>query len=293
MTTALDAFVTRPRGGKPLRDGPGSRDLSAGGRGGYTKVAGRPPPAVAPPARGPATLKVSPMERPSLLVLVRHAESARNKAKGNAVYFADEEARKTVRGVADHLIPLTPEGVTQAERTGPALRERFGDFDYAYHSGYRRTTDTLSGLLAAYPPADRERMTVRTSPFIRERDAGYTYDMTRPEVEAMFPWLEEYWKTFGGFFAHPPGGESMAQVVQRVHLFLNMLFRDHVGQRILVVTHAGTLRCFRFLLEHWDYEQALASPPGQGPENCGVTAYRYDHDKGSLALEEYNAVLWR
>lgn len=232
------------------------------------------------------------MERPALLVLVRHAESGRNKAKGGSTYFADDAARRTVRGVPDHLIPLTPEGVTQAERTGVAVRERFGAFDYAYHSGYRRTTETLDGLLTAYPPDEREKVRVRTNPFIRERDPGYTYDMTTAEAEAAFPWLADYWRTFGGFFAQPPGGESLAQVAQRVHLFLNMLFRDHAGQRVLVVTHAGTLRCFRYLLEHWTYEQALDWPPGESPVNCGVTVYRYDPDRGRLALAEYNTVCW-
>ena len=46
------------------------------------------------------------------------------------------------------------------------------------------------------------------------------------------------------------------------------------GQKILVVTHGGTLRCFRFLLERWDYARAAAWPEGQAPANCGVTTYR-------------------
>lgn len=64
------------------------------------------------------------IRRPALLVLVRHAESARNKAKQGTVYFADEEARRTVRGVPDHKIALTEEGMTQAEKTGIYLRDR-------------------------------------------------------------------------------------------------------------------------------------------------------------------------
>ena len=103
--------------------------------------------------------------------------------------------------------------------------------------------------------------------FVRERDPGFTYDMTEAEAEAAFPWLNEYWHTFGGFFARPPGGESLADVVGRVHTFLNTLFRDRAGQKVMVVTHGGTIRCFRFALERWDYEQAahrLAGPvPGQ------------------------------
>jgi broad specificity phosphatase PhoE len=53
----------------------------------------------------------------------------------------------------------------------------------------------------------------------------------------------------------PPGGESFADVAQRSCLFLNMLFRDRGGQRVLLVIHAGTLWMFRMLLERWTWEE--------------------------------------
>jgi 2,3-bisphosphoglycerate-dependent phosphoglycerate mutase len=229
-------------------------------------------------------------QRPSLLVLVRHAESARNKVKGGNIYFAGDEERASIKGIPDHEIPITPEGGMRAEKTGIALRERFGTFDYAYHSGYRRTIETLDQMLMAYPEAERSQIKVRMNQFIRERDPGHAYDMTKDEAEKAFPWLQEYWQTFGGFFAQPPGGESLSQVAQRVYLFLNMLFRDRAGKKVLVTTHGGTLRCFRLLLEHWTYDQALKWPPGQSPENCGVTVYEYDSLDGRLFLKEYNTV---
>ena len=106
----------------------------------------------------------------------------------------------------------------------------------------------------------------RMNIFIRERDPGFTYDMTEEEAEAAFPWLNEYWHTFGGFMARPPGGESLADVVGRVHTFLDTLFRDRAGQKVLVVTHGGTIRCLRFALERWNYERrrALAAGPDAG-----------------------------
>lgn len=228
------------------------------------------------------------MTRPSLLVIVRHAESQRNVAKKGSVYFADEEARATIKGVPEHKTPLTPKGIQQAESVGKFLRRRFGAFDYIYHSGYLRTLQTVEGILKAYRHDERRRTEIRQHLFIRERDPGHAFDMTEAEAERMFPWLKAYWQTCGGFFAHPPGGESLAQVAERVYLFLNMLFRDRAGKKILVVTHGGTLRCFRFLLEHWDYEQALAWPAGQKPANCGVTVYKYDPRLKRLVLKAYN-----
>jgi 2,3-bisphosphoglycerate-dependent phosphoglycerate mutase len=232
------------------------------------------------------------LERPALLVIVRHAESARNQAKKGSVYFADDAARRIVRGTADHLIALTDSGHEQAAQTGHAIRDRFGVFDYVYTSGYARTEQTAAGILAAYPPDERERMKVRMNLFIRERDSGFAYDMTQEEAETAFPWLNEYWRTVGGFMARPPGGESLADVVGRVHTFLDTLFRDRAGQKIMVVTHGGTIRCFRFALERWGYEQAQRWPEGHGPANCGVTTYRCGESGDRLELEDYNRVYW-
>jgi len=229
--------------------------------------------------------------KPSLLVIVRHAESARNHAKKGSVYFADDAARRVVRGTPDHLIALTDDGHKQAEQTGAAVRERFGTFDAVYHSGYTRTIQTAEGILAAYTAEERARMPVRTDLYIRERDAGYTYDMTTAEAEQAFPWLNEYWRTFGGFFARPPGGESLADVVTRVNTFLEAVERAHAGEKVLVVTHGGTIRCLRFALDRWDYERALGWPDGQEPANCGVTTYRPDSGD-ALALVDYNQVYW-
>lgn len=232
------------------------------------------------------------MNRPALLVLVRHAESLRNREKGRNTYFPDDESRKSVQGIPDHKIPLTELGVEQALKTGVGLKERFGTFDYVYHSGYERTMQTMNGILNAYMPEEISRMKIRMNHFIRERHAGYAYDMLEHEVDAAFPWLKEYWQTFGGFFATPPGGESLELFSSGIYLFLNMLFRDRAGEKVLVNTHGGTLRCFRFLLEHWNYDQAEKWPSGQSPKNCGLTVYKYDSAQGRLILQEYNTVYW-
>ena len=229
------------------------------------------------------------VRRPALLVLVRHAESARNQAKKGSVYFADDAARRVVRGVSEQSVELSPAGREQAQQTGLAIRKRFGAFDYVYTSGYARTVQTAQGLLAAYPASELATTNVRMNIFIRERDPGFTYDMTQAEAEAAFPWLNEYWQTFGGFMARPPGGESLADVLGRVHTFLDTLFRDRSGQKILVITHGGTIRCFRFLLERWGYDDVSLWP---SPSNCGVTTYRSADGEDRLELEEYNRVYW-
>ena len=235
---------------------------------------------------------MSEINRPSRLVLIRHAQSQRNEAKKGSVYFADDEARMRIKGVPDYKVPLTDAGHEQARKTGARLREMFGTPDYLYHSGYRRTIETSEAILSSYSAEERDRINVRMNAFVRERDAGYAYDMTQEEAEATFPWLQEHWATFGGYFARPPGGESLSDVSDRVYNFINMLFRDRAGQSVFVVTHGGTLRAFRFLLERWDFEKALRWPDGESPQNCGVTDYEYDPSTGRLTLRNYNTVHW-
>jgi broad specificity phosphatase PhoE len=224
-----------------------------------------------------------PASPPALLVLVRHGESVRNVAKRANRFFLDDEARKHVRGIPDHRIPLSDEGRRQAIEAGRALRERFGPFDQVYHSGYLRTVDTTKHLLDAYPPDERARIRVRHHLFIRERDPGYAYDMTDAEATAAFPWLQDYWTTFGPFFARPPGGESLAQVCERVYTFLQKLSRTMGGKRVLIVTHAGTIWCIRYVLERWTYDEAEHRFRTERIPNASITSYERQPD-GRLAL---------
>jgi broad specificity phosphatase PhoE len=127
--------------------------------------------------------------------------------------------------------------------------------------------------------------------FVRERDAGYTYDMTEAEVRAAFPWLDPHWETFGPWFSRPPGGESLADVSNRAALFLDAMFRDRTGARVLVVTHGGTLRAFRFLLERWTFDDTSADLATYRVPNCSTNVYRPNPGSGQLELESLNLVL--
>jgi len=228
--------------------------------------------------------------RPLDLTLVRHAESERNAAKQGHRFFLDDDTRRPVRGTADHRTPLTARGRAQAAATGAALRQSGARFDCAYFSWYRRTRETLDGLLAAWPERERARLEVQHHLFLRERDTGYTYDMTAAEAGAAFPWLQGYWDTYGSVFARPPGGESMADVATRVYLFLNMLFRERAGARVLIVSHNGTLRMFRMLLERWTWDQAEASFGTDTIPPCSVTTYRFSPARRRLVLDDLTRV---
>lgn len=208
---------------------------------------------------------------PSLLVVTRHAESTRNVAKAGQVFLPDPEARRGLEGEADHHSGLTDIGREQARALGARLAAEFGSFDLVYHSGYRRARETAELALEAM--AQSPAPTVRESIFLRERDAGYTFNMTAAEAEAAFPWLQEYWQTVGPFYARPPGGESLADVAGRVQLLFESCERELAGKRVLLVTHAGVVRMIRFLLEGWTVDEAPARWRSEPVGNASFVAY--------------------
>ena len=232
------------------------------------------------------------MNTPELLVWFRHAESFRNKALDGNVFFKNDKARGLLKGVSDDRVDITNEGKLQSRSSGTMIKHKYGIFDYIFHSGYNRTIQTLDEALIAYTPEEIAQMIIRMNPYICERHAGYTYNMTQEEAEKNFPWQEEYWQTHGGFFAQPPGGESLFQVLQRVQLFVDMLMRDMKGKKVLIITHGGVLRCVRFILENWTFDQVRSWGKGQSPKNCSLTTYRHDKSSGELKLEEFNSVFY-
>ena len=72
-----------------------------------------------------------------------------------------------------------------------------------------------------------------------------------------------------------------------------MLFRDRAQQRVLVVSHGGTLRVFRYLLERWTPDQFVARWDTELVPNCAVTSYAFDANANRLVLRTLNAVHWQ
>jgi len=134
---------------------------------------------------------------------------------------------------------------------------------------------------------------LRTSDRIRERDTGYAYDMTVDEAHGYFPWIKEYFREFGYFYARPPGGESQADVCERVYRFIGHLFSIRAGKKVLVVTHGGTARAFRYNLEKWTGRMYVEKLKEATLENCGLIVYQYNPATERLELREHGTTHWR
>ena len=127
-------------------------------------------------------------------------------------------------------------------------------------------------------------MPVRHHLFVRERDAGHAYDMTDAEAQAAFPWLQEDWTTFGPFFARPPGGETLADVIERVYAFLQKLTRTMAGKRVLVVTHGGTILALPLRARAVDVRGGRAALPQRNQSELfgdGISLPRRDASPGT------------
>ena len=231
---------------------------------------------------------------PNRIIQVRHGQSVRNAAKGATMAFYDiKEAVGPAKGIPDHLIPLTEIGIQQAIAAGKGICQKYPDIDVAMDSGYLRVAETRKLVLDAYPEAVRNKIQLVQDVGIRERVSGWAFDMYSHEAPAAFPWLEAYWRLFGHFFSQPPGGESVADAIDRREIFTLKLRMDFAGKNILIAEHGREIACSRHILEGWTWQETekfIQPKNPDRPKNCGVTVYEYSEELDRMKLVEYNTV---
>ena len=179
--------------------------------------------------------------------LVRHGQSRANVGEVDA------------KDVGDHTISLTEAGHAHARDTGATLGRAWLEGALIYTSPYQRTRQTLAAILegAGLAPG-----AVRSyeDPRLREVEHGYA------EWEAQ----QTKRRTHGWFYYRFEGGESPADCFDRTSSFLESLMRQierKAAERVLIVTHGLTLRCFVMRYLHLTIEQfdELANP-----DNCDI-----------------------
>ena len=189
------------------------------------------------------------------LKLVRHGESLANIG---AVDPAE---------VGDHTIGLTPRGREQARHAGGLLGARFLEGALTYSSPYRRARETLEGILEG-AAVDRAGVRVYEDPRLREVDPGYTARAAQEELRRAHGW----------FYYRFQGGESPADCYDRTSGFLESLMRQTARKRVdrvLIVAHGLTIRCFVMRFLHLTVEQfdSLANPA-----NCDIVTLAFEEE---------------
>ena len=174
------------------------------------------------------------------ILLARHGETEWNRI-GRYQGWADP--------------PLNDTGREQARALAEQLRST--PFDAVYSSDLRRARETAE-IVAA--PHD---VPVVVEPGLREVNVGEWSGLTRAEVERRFPGGER------------PGGETREEHSARVLAAAERIARRHSGERILLVSHGGTMRALR---------THVSEEPHHPIANCAVLELHFRDDQLEAAI---------
>jgi len=151
------------------------------------------------------------------LILVRHGQTAWN-------------AEKRYQGQTD--VKLGDIGQQEAAALGGRLAtERI---DAALSSDLSRTLQTAEAILAHHACA------LHKEPRLREICMGAWEGLTYEEIRAQDPERLGRWRN-DPLEVAPPGGETLAELAQRVEVLLAELVLRSADETLLLVSHGGTL----------------------------------------------------
>ncbi|HSM55694.1 MAG TPA: histidine phosphatase family protein [Candidatus Sulfomarinibacteraceae bacterium] len=157
---------------------------------------------------------------PTTVLFIRHGQTDWNVAR---------------RWQGHRDIPLNRTGREQAELL--ARRLSSWPISAVYASDLQRAAETATIV------ARRLNLQCVTDTVWRERHGGVFQGLTREEIADNHP---EAWAEFKRGLVNPPGGETMAQLQQRVAKATKALAKRHDGETVAVVSHGGTLRALLY-----------------------------------------------
>ena len=184
--------------------------------------------------------------------------------------IVDENARAMLYGVMD--VPLCETSLLEQTPMYSALAARLPRPAAWKVTPLSRTRRTAEAIFAAgYPQADPE-----VEPDLIEQSLGEWQGLPHAELPALLTLPKHaFWPLAG--HERPPGGETMADVVDRVGAALERLAVRHDGEDVVIVSHGGSIRA------------AVAHCLGVGPDN----ALHLSIQNLSLTRLERNPEGWR
>jgi broad specificity phosphatase PhoE len=150
------------------------------------------------------------------ILLARHGESDWNRTR-------------RWQGHADR--PLTDLGRRQARELAARLAST--ELDAVYSSDLKRARETAEIV------ASGRGLAVHELPALREVDVGSWSGLTRDEAAERFPDAYKRWEEGGEGW---DDGETYEQLGDRIIGAVKRIAADHPGERVLVVTHGGSIR---------------------------------------------------
>lgn len=176
------------------------------------------------------------------LVLVRHGESAWNELK--LVQGQNNESN------------LNERGREQAHEAALTLRGQ--EFDAIVSSDLARTLETAQIV------ARELELSITTTSALRERSFGDFEGRPLKELTPSLSGIENH--VVVDDRAHPTNGESLQDLWRRVGNFADSLDEQRRDERLLLVTHGGTIHALR---AHFTGEPAL-NHYWYRVENCSI-----------------------
>lgn len=158
-----------------------------------------------------------------LLYLIRHGATPHNLQQPPRMQGDDVDE------------PLAELGRKQAARAAESLADR--PFAAVYASPMKRAHETAAAIAAPHG------LSITTVDQLREVNLGEWSGKTWDEIRATDAQRYEH------FLNHPeecgyPGGESLAELLERVRTALASIATKHLGQEVAVVAHSVVNRCY-------------------------------------------------
>lgn len=192
----------------------------------------------------------------TLFLLIRHGESRANREG----FFS---------GQLD--APLEAKGYAQAQRTAQFITRHYA-VDKVYASDLRRAYDTGKAV------AELLDLQVIADPRLRELNAGLWQGLEFDRIKEQYSEDYRVWLNDIGSCVCT-GGESIAQLGQRVMAALTEFAEENPDKTLVIATHATPIRVLQSLLHEKGLSQMKDIP---WVSNASVTELRYDAGKWEL-----------
>ena len=190
------------------------------------------------------------------LLFVRHGQSIANE---NGIF-------------AGHLdVPLSELGQKQAVELKDYLLSRY-KIDAIYSSDLSRAYTTV------LPTAEAIKIPIQKDTALREIDGGKWEGMLQKEIAVEYPQDYAVWHNNTGL-SRCTGGESMQEVQSRGIAAVERIANKHLGQTVLIATHAGFLRAMQC---YWQKLPLSKMKDITWVPNASVTEVRYSNDDYEL-----------
>lgn len=194
------------------------------------------------------------------LTFVRHAQSI-----GNTM----TQDQRAGCEIPNHAYPLTDIGKQQASMAGKYLNERLREDwpEFYCQSTFLRTQETLSIILAELgTPA----VIPLTDSRLDEKWDGIFHELSKSDIEKLYPEQLRLRKRSGYYHYRAPGGESCPDTEIRIRSFVNDSKLD--DKHVLVAGHGRWFSILQKILHNLSVEQFLELKK-KGVGNCSVTEY--------------------